>query len=90
MSTGRLLPIAWHPCAHDVLMPRMARRPTFMQVHLDRVERFIVEVGQHEDAIFQRRMRMLQRQKVGAPACSGGGGSGGDQRVQGRAGRAGG
>lgn len=47
--------LCWHPA---------------LQVHLDRVERFIVTVGQCEDAIFQRRMRMLQRQKVRiAPAC---------------------
>lgn len=32
-------------------------------VLLDRVEKFITEIGQHEDAIFQKRMRLLRRQK---------------------------
>ena len=32
-------------------------------VLLDRVQRFIVEIGQHEHAIFQKRMRLLRRQK---------------------------
>lgn len=32
-------------------------------VHLGRVEKFIKEVGKFEDAIFGKRMRMLQRQR---------------------------
>lgn len=32
-------------------------------VLLDRVEKFITEIGRHEDAIFQKRMRLLKRQK---------------------------
>jgi 5'-3' exoribonuclease 2 len=32
-------------------------------VLLDRVEKFIVDIGRHEDAIFQKRMRLLRRQK---------------------------
>ena len=34
-----------------------------MQVNVAAVERFIRVVGEKEDAIFQRRMRMLQRDK---------------------------
>lgn len=34
-----------------------------MQVNLVAVEQFIRVVGEKEDAIFQRRMRMLQRDK---------------------------
>ena len=34
-----------------------------MQVNLTAVEQFIRVVGEKEDAIFQRRMRMLQRDK---------------------------
>ena len=52
-----------------VLLVVCGRPATLLQVHLDRVERFILQVGQCEDAIFQRRMRMLQRQKVGDGAA---------------------
>lgn len=45
-------------------------------MHLDRVERFITEVGKAEDAIFARRMRMLQRQKVSGAALAVGRGGG--------------
>ncbi|GAB4819079.1 hypothetical protein N2152v2_006125 [Parachlorella kessleri] len=45
------------------LLPAMGYLCEGPKVHLDRVERFILQVGQCEDAIFQRRMRMLQRQK---------------------------
>ena len=48
------------------MLPSMGYLVDGAQVHLDRAERFIVEVGQNEEAIFARRMRMLQRQKVGA------------------------
>jgi len=48
-------------------------------VHLDRVERFITEVGKAEEQIFARRMRMLQRQKVSGGARTGG--AGGGERV---------
>lgn len=34
-----------------------------VQVNLQAVEQFIRVVGEKEDAIFQRRMRMLQRDK---------------------------
>ena len=34
-----------------------------MQVNAQAVEQFIRVVGEKEDAIFQRRMRMLQRDK---------------------------
>ncbi|KAL4452283.1 hypothetical protein ABPG75_007945 [Micractinium tetrahymenae] len=45
------------------LLPSMGHLVEGATVHLDRVERFITEVGKAEDAIFARRMRMLQRQK---------------------------
>ncbi len=50
--------------------------PQGATVHLDRVERFITEVGKAEDAIFARRMRMLQRQKVSGAALAVGRGGG--------------
>jgi 5'-3' exoribonuclease 2 len=46
------------------LLPTLGYLCNGAALHLDRVERFIMDVGQHEDAIFSRRMRMLQRQKV--------------------------
>ncbi|KAI3438142.1 hypothetical protein D9Q98_000583 [Chlorella vulgaris] len=45
------------------LLPTLGYLCNGAALHLDRVERFIMDVGQHEDAIFSRRMRMLQRQK---------------------------
>jgi hypothetical protein len=33
-------------------------------VCFERVEAFIVEIGRNEEAIFQKRMRLMQRQKV--------------------------
>ncbi|KAL4441265.1 hypothetical protein ABPG77_011502 [Micractinium sp. CCAP 211/92] len=45
------------------LLPSMGHLVEGAIVHLDRVECFITEVGKAEDAIFARRMRMLQRQK---------------------------
>ncbi len=38
-------------------------RHVHVQVNLQAVEQFIRVVGEKEDAIFQRRMRMLQRDK---------------------------
>jgi len=38
-------------------------RHMHVQVNLQAVEQFIRVVGEKEDAIFQRRMRMLQRDK---------------------------
>ena len=48
------------------MLPTLGHLVDGATVHLDRAERFILEVGRAEDAIFSRRMRMLQRQKVGA------------------------
>jgi len=65
------------PLAHAVASGRRARA----QVLLDRVERFIRVVGAKEDAIFQRRARMLQRDKQrrarDGPGGRGRGGRGG-------------
>ena len=47
-----------------------------MQVLLDRVERFIRVVGEKEDLIFQRRARMLQRDKQRRARDGGGRGGG--------------
>ncbi|KAK2079216.1 hypothetical protein QBZ16_002907 [Prototheca wickerhamii] len=45
------------------LLPTLGHLVEGAEVRLDRVERFIQQVGKAEEAIFQRRMRMLQRQK---------------------------
>lgn len=56
--------------AIDLLMTTYKRMLPFLghlvdgpSVLLDRVEKFIIEIGQHEEAIFQKRMRLLRRQK---------------------------
>ena len=45
------------------MLPTLGYLVEGAHVHLDRVEKFIVEVSQHEEAIFSKRMRMLRRQK---------------------------
>ena len=45
------------------MLPMIGHLVDGPHVLLDRVEQFIVEVGRHEDAIFQKRMRLLRRQK---------------------------
>ena len=47
-------------CLMPLLLYRSARP---LQVNAQAVEQFIRVVGEKEDAIFQRRMRMLQRDK---------------------------
>lgn len=49
---------------YKAMLPSLGYLVEGPNVHLDRVEKFIGEVGKHEDAIFQRRARMLHRQKV--------------------------
>lgn len=45
------------------LLPVLGHLVDGQHVHLERVEKFILDIGQNEDAIFQKRMRLLQRQK---------------------------
>ena len=45
------------------MLPALGHLVEGAHVHLDRVEKFIAEVGMYEDAIFQKRMRLLRRQK---------------------------
>lgn len=45
------------------MLPSLGHLVDGPNVLLDRVEKFITEVGQHEEAIFQKRMRLLRRQK---------------------------
>ncbi len=45
------------------MLPTLGHLVDGPNVLLDRVEKFITEIGQHEEAIFQKRMRLLRRQK---------------------------
>jgi 5'-3' exoribonuclease 2 len=45
------------------LLPELGHLVDGPVVHLDRVERFVADVGRNEEAIFRKRMRLLQRQK---------------------------
>jgi 5'-3' exoribonuclease 2 len=45
------------------MLPTLGYLVEGAHVHLDRVEAFILDVASHEEAIFQKRMRMLRRQK---------------------------
>lgn len=45
------------------MLPSLGHLVDGPNVLLDRVEKFITEIGQHEEAIFQKRMRLLRRQK---------------------------
>lgn len=45
------------------MLPTLGHLVDGPNVLLDRVEKFITDIGRHEDAIFQKRMRLLKRQK---------------------------
>jgi 5'-3' exoribonuclease 2 len=69
------------------LLPTLGYLVEGAHVHLDRVEAFILDVSTHEEAIFQKRMRMLRRQKDRRQHQQNGGRGG---RGGGRGGRGGG
>jgi 5'-3' exoribonuclease 2 len=71
------------------MLPTLGYLVEGAHVHLDRVEAFILDVARHEEAIFQKRMRMLRRQKDRRKHQQNGGRGGGGGRGA-RGGRGGG
>ncbi|KAG7673428.1 hypothetical protein Ndes2526B_g03127 [Nannochloris sp. 'desiccata'] len=72
------------------MLPTLGYLVEGAHVHLDRVEAFILDVASHEEAIFQKRMRMLRRQKERRKYQQNGGRGGRDGGRGGRGGRGGG